>query len=162
MWRSNDEVGNTEERNTTIKRLKGFLVLPSLAPKLQAPLHCPFHRKLCGALPSGPFSISLLFFFCFWFLHSVCRLSYPVLYLSRSLISYLTISLRSLRVPSSLTLSFPVLSLIHNSTSCHSSLSVLHLLMSLFLQLFNKSLWLSVIGIRCTLRMKLVISKLGH
>lgn len=93
-----------------------FFRKTSHSAELRAALHCPSHRKLCGALPSGPSSMRTEFFLLLLSLH----LSYPVLRLSGSLISYVTMSPGPLCVLSSLTLSFPVVPLICNSTSTSS------------------------------------------
>lgn len=60
-----------------------FSAILSLAVKLWAPLHCPSHRKLCGAFPSGPVSISLPLTLPFLTLFSsfVIFLSLPCIFL---------------------------------------------------------------------------------
>lgn len=125
-WERKDEQGNRKERKATIKRLRSFL-LTSLAVKLTSPLHYPSHCWLCGALPLARLTLSSLVL-CL-FLPCICLLvspfslqaflffaSHPILYLAHNLTEYLPVSLRPLCVPSSLTLSFPLLSLIYNST----------------------------------------------
>lgn len=65
-WERTEAKGNKEVGKTTIERLRGFFFFflgrPSLAGKLRAAPHCPSHRKLCGALPSGPSSMRIEFF----------------------------------------------------------------------------------------------------
>lgn len=127
-WERTEEKGNKEVGKTTIERLRGFFFFRETIPRCKAPSCTPLpissqtlwritlrtvlHANWIFSFASGFSAQSAAFL--------SLHLSYPVLRLSGSLISYLAMSPGPLCVPSSLTLSFPVVPLICNSTSTSS------------------------------------------